>query len=170
MKTYIFIIGLFLLSLYGCNDDNKLTDDGWVNRTEELRKYNEIKVSVKVGIFGTLTQKEGNCMPMFDVKDGDCKEFPVKRNIRIYEYTTGEQTKRNASGLLEVEIELIATVTCDEEGFFEAKLLPGVYSLFIEEKGDLYATVSDGLGGICPVTVESSGISEINLKLNYAVY
>jgi len=38
------------------------------------------------------------------------------------------------------------------------------------ENGFLYANLFDGQGGINPVTVNSSGLSEKNLILDYASY
>jgi len=57
-----------------------------------------------------------------------------------------------------------------QQGFFELELEPRKYSVFVKEKGKLYANWGDGQGGLCPVLVESSKVSEINLILDYACY
>ena len=55
-----------------------------------------------------------------------------------------------------------------EEGFFEFALEPGTYSVFVKEKGLLYASAGDGQGGINPVIIEASKVSEHKLMINYA--
>jgi len=170
MKRIIFMIipalicGIVFIS---CNDD-------YVNNTEELRKHNKKKISIIEGIWGTLVQTEGNCMPGvyggIYGKNKSCKQYPIQREIMVYEYTTWEETEYSYPPFFEkVYTKLIATTTCDKDGFFEFELKPGQYSVFIKENEFLYAKSYYGQG-IMPVTVETSKISEINLNLDYASY
>ena len=148
--------------------DNQPVD--WTNKTEELRIHNASKISIKEGIWGTLVKTEGDCMPAIDWENTTCKQFPVKREILIYEYTKINETRHEFTKFLEVYTKLVATATCDEEGFFELALESGKYSVFVREGGYLYANSFDGQGGISSITVESSKVSEEFLNLNYASY
>ena len=161
MKNKILILVSFLL-LFACEKDNY----DWTNNITKLYQHNEKKISITEGIWGTLTQREGNWMPG---ANGNPREFPAQREIAVYEYTTineiiGEPTS------CEVLTKLIATTTCDKEGFYELNVDPGQYSVFVNEQGKLYTNILDGYGGLNPVVVESSNISEMNLVIDYAVY
>jgi len=138
----------------------------WTNKTAELRIHNQNKISITEGIWGTLVKTEGNCMPVIDFRF--CKQYPVKREIVIYEYTKMGETRHEFTKFFEIYTNLIATITCDEEGFFELALEPGKYSVFVREGEYLYANLFDGQGGIVPVTVEVSKLAEVNLNLDYA--
>ena len=142
----------------------------WTNKTVELRTHNEKKISITEGVWGTLVKTEGNCMPVINWENTTCKQYPVKREILIYEYTKMNETRHEFAKFFEIYTKLVATTTCDEEGFFELALKPGKYSVFVREGDYLYANLFDGQGGIVPITVESSKISEIFLNLDYACY
>ena len=140
----------------------------WTNKTAELRIHNENKISITEGIWGTLVKTEGNCMPV--VNFDFCKQYPVKREIVIYEYTKMDETRHEFTKFFEIYTKLVAITTCDEEGFFEFVLEPGKYSVFVKEGEYFYANLFDGQGGIEPAIVESSKVSKKDLNLNYASY
>jgi hypothetical protein len=140
----------------------------WTNKTWELREHNKNKVSITEGIWGTLVKTEGNCMPPID--ENSCKQFPIMREIVVYEYTTFEEAIPSSDSFVffeKVNTKLVATTTSDIEGFFQIKLKPGKYSVFVKENQLLWANLFDGYGGISPVIVESSKISEIELDVDY---
>jgi len=142
----------------------------WTNNISELYDYNSEKVSISQGIAGTLTQAEGNCMPVIDL-NGDCMEFPVSREIHLYEYTTLDDVVQDSPGFYsEVNTNKIGQITADEEGFFELQLEEGVYSVFVKEDGKLYANSFNGQGGIQTIEILSIKVSTLNLKIDYAVY
>jgi|GEM_PF-3235094 len=149
-----------------CYNNKQLVD--WTNNTTELRIHNKKKISITEGIWGTLVKTEGNCQPI--VNDDFCKQYPVKREILIYEYTKMNETSHEFTHFLEIYTKLVATTICDEEGFFEFALEPGKYSVFIREGEYLYANLFEGDGGIESITVESSNVSEKFLNLDYADY
>ena len=139
--------------------------------SEKLWEHNKNKITITEGVSGTLVKTVGNCMPLFDMDYPSCFQFPVKRKILIYEYTTLNETVRSSFSDVfyeKVHTKLIATTTCDDEGFFEVELKPGRYSLFVQEKGLLYGNLFDGDGGIAPVIVELSKVSERYLNIDYA--
>jgi|GEM_PF-803855 len=137
---------------------------------------NQQKVTITEGIWGTLLQREGDCMPKESLvyNWNRCRTFPVQREILVYEYTLWfedtELSSFSPTFFETVFTKLIAKTTCDKEGFFELALEPGKYSVFIRENGMLYADGGDGQGGVCPVVVEPDNVSEVALVLNYAVY
>ena len=73
----------------------------------------------------------------------------------------------------EIEKYLIATTTCDEEGFFELELEPGYYSMFVREKGELnpgqhdYGLPEIGMVAGTPVVI-TLGVSYAEIVINYA--
>lgn len=168
IKKAFAVTTLMLLLFAGCKKDES-ANNKWLNKTQELYKYNEAKITITEGIAGTLTLIEGNCEPVID-ENSTCKEYPVKRKIRVYEYTLMSQTEHDAAVYSKVNTKLITTVECDNEGFYQLKIAPGNYSVFIEEKGKLYASGLDGQGGVNPVTVDPSSVAHINLRISYAVY
>lgn len=161
MKPKILILALLLL-LFACQKDNY----DWTNKIDRLYKHNEKKISITEGIWGTLIQREGNWMPG---ANGNPLEFPAQREIAVYEYTTINQINGHPTSC-EVLTKLISTTTCDKEGFYELKLKPGKYSVFLKEKGKLYANGGDSYGGLNSVIVETSKVSKMNLVIDYAVY
>jgi hypothetical protein len=136
------------------------------------RNEGNSKISITEGIWGTVLQREGNCMPFIGgVNPNPCKIFPVEREIWVYEYAIYEKDAIPITFVFyeQVNTKFVSKTTSDEEGFFELELKPGKYSVFVIEKGLLYARGSDGYGGICPVTVEMSKVTERKLEINYAI-
>ncbi|OKL39405.1 hypothetical protein [Pontibacter flavimaris] len=172
MKAASSILALLfhVLLLTGCNkEEDEAAPNQWVNNTEELTQQNKKKVSITQGITGTLTLIEGNCMPIIG-PNSTCKEYPIKRKIVIYPYTTLQEANRHDFLYYTLDAKPVVTVESDAEGFYQAKLTPGTYSVFIQENGKLYANGLDGQGGINPVRVEEDMVVSFNLRLDYAVY
>lgn len=160
------ILSLVLFSIVSCKKDPTIYSL-WTDRIDELRIHNQGKVTINTGIYGTLTLTEGDCMPKLG--GNSCKTYPVRRKIRVYEYTKKQDVEGYGPHYKKVNTKLIATTFTDDEGFFQLQLPPAQYSVFIEEKGKLYASSDDGAGGINSVTV-STGINEFYLRLSYAVH
>jgi len=176
-RVVLLIISALICGMATVSCDNQSAIDNygdWTNKTQALREHNQKKISVMEGIWGTLVQREGNCMPgaVDETMPNSCRLFPVKREIWIYEYTVWNEAVSSSHSPVffeNVHTKLIAKVKSDNEGFFEVKLKPGKYSVFVKEKGLLYANFGDGQGGIAPVSVELSKVLEIDwLQINYA--
>ncbi len=169
-QKYLYVLLIIVFLLFSCRKDDAIISK-WLNNTNELRKHNEAKITITEGVAGTLTLIEGDCMPAGGGVENTCKEYPVKRKIIVYEYTLMRQTEHEGGAVYtKVNTKLITVAECDKEGFYQVKLPPGEYSLFIEEKGKLYAGGADGYGGINPVKVEQGKVANGNLRLSYAVY
>ena len=150
MNKYKFLIYFFPLLFCACRKDVPITSIE--NDIQKLYKLNEAKITITEGIAGTLTLKEGNCMPT----DGPstCKEYPVQRTIKIYKYTSTPPEDST----------LIAATATDKDGFYQVQLQPSQYAVFIIEKGKLYGDYK------YPAQVNSMKISKMNLRISYVVY
>lgn len=131
---------------------------------EELKEYNQFKTTIEQGVSGTILFQEGNCQP--PVGDS-CKTYPVARKIRIYEFTTREETEGDGPFFSEVNTRLVTTASSDKEGFYQARLAPGKYSLFIEEDSLLYANRFEQNGGILVAVIDSGWVSMIHPEITY---
>jgi hypothetical protein len=62
-------------------------------------------------------------------------------------------------------------VDTDDNGFYQADIAFGNYSIFIMENGKLYADNNkrDDQGGLCPFSF-TNGTINVNLVLNYVTY
>ena len=91
---------------------------------------------------------------------------PVKRKIFIYELTTREQATANGTLYTNIKTNLIAQTQSDTTGYYAVNVPPGKYSVFIEEKGGLFASIFDGDGNINPVEVKPGIITKTDIIIN----
>lgn len=135
------------------------------------KDINSKKVTINNGVWGTLSMRQGNCMPTIGVKFTTCLECPIKREVRVYNYTTTQDAELSTGGKLfnNFKTQLIKTVYTDEQGFFQVELPNGKYSVVFVEDGKLYANTFDGLGGISSVIISDTK-TNVNLVLDKAVY
>ncbi|PRY13244.1 hypothetical protein CLV24_106159 [Pontibacter ummariensis] len=165
----VCLLACALLVLAACSKEQEATPAPWLNNISKLYEHNQSKIVVTGGIAGTLTLKEGNCMPI--VNRNSCKEYPVKRGIVLYPYLTLQDVEmKNYTFYTPISAKPLLTTETDAEGFYEIEMPAGVYSIFILEDGQLYANGLDGQGGINPVVVEAGSVNKVNLRLDYAVY
>ncbi|MBD0288797.1 MAG: hypothetical protein ICV79_25740 [Flavisolibacter sp.] len=132
---------------------------------EKAQKENEEKVAITTGVHGTVSFREGNCMP--GIGNRTCKEYPVQRKIRIYAYTLLSQATPSmgpVNGFYDaVSTQLIKEVQSDADGFYEAELPAGRYSLIVVENTKLYAREFEGIPpdlGINPFTITSGPLKK----------
>lgn len=158
---------LLIMAVFpGCDKDDEKEEQPGCDM-EQTYTDNEQKVTTATGIYGTIAFMEGNCMPMVG-PGSTCKTCPVKRTIRIYEYTLKSQaTPQNATIFYDsFSTLLIKELETDEEGFFQTELPPGKYTIVTIENGKLHASGSDGQGGLNPFT--HTGVKQrLNLTLHY---
>jgi len=114
--------------------------------------------------------------------------YLVSKEIVVYEYTDYKDVEFVVSPwfISKINSRLIASTTSDEDGFFELELDPGKYSILVNMK-DIggfekqeryiqyylslyYLPFMDGQGGLSPVVVEPSKVSEVRLVLDYAAH
>ena len=131
---------------------------------------NSGKVSITSGIWGTASHRQGNCMP--GPQSTTCLDCPIQTQVRIYAYTTFQDAIRAMTGgsyFDSFSTVLIKTVDTDAHGFFQTDLPDGKYTIALIKDGKLFANLSDGQGGIWPVSV-SKGKVNIDLVFDTAVY
>jgi hypothetical protein len=126
--------------------------------------------SITQGVYGTVIERYGDWMPGSTADHG---ERPVACDVYVYEYTM----LSDFDGVYSVHYPidaipkpLVAKTTSDSKGFYEINLVPGTYSIFLLEDGQLYANVADAYGGINPITINLNEKLERQLILDHAVY
>lgn len=168
MKHLSWILLFFLLT--SCK---KIANQAQTSNCDmtAIKKSNSSKVSISSGIWGTVSLIQGNCMPTTDKNSTSCSECPIKREVRIYNYTTIQDAEpATVIGLYNsFKTQLIKTVFTDDQGFFQAEVPDGKYTVVFVENGKLYATNFDGQNGISSATVQHAKVN-VNLLLNKAVY
>ncbi len=162
----LFGLCLFAISLFSCTKD-KAKQPG--DDIQKLYAANAARVTITDGIWGTVTSTEGDCMPAVQPSNSTCKIYPVKRTIKIYQYTTLSQATPSGNSPVffdSFSTQLVAEVESDANGFYELNIPPGHYTGVIVENGKLYANGGDGQGGINPITY-SGGRQNVNLSMTY---
>lgn len=130
--------------------------------------------NLQQGIQGQVIWLEGNLMPTIQEEATDSSKPQgkgVARTVYIYELTHRDEAKFQDGFFSDIDENPIAQVDSDENGYFSAQLMPGKYSVLVEEKQGLYANLFDGEGHIHPVQVYPDSVSHIEVKVDYkAVY
>lgn len=126
-------------------------------------------ITISEGVWGEVLWLEGNHQPG---SDGGTTE-PVSREVHVHEPAMQSDVvaatdRPDAYGVYsEVNTPLVASVTSDTEGFYEASLEPGTYSVFVEDEGDWYCNGSSA-DGLCTITIEAEQLTEYDIRIDYA--
>lgn len=171
MKKAVCLLISVLLLFISCKK-NKAQENVETCDIQKIHTQNSSKVSIAKGVWGTVSIRQGNCMPMVGPAASTCTECAIQREVRIYAYTknTNATPAMPVNGLYDsFNTQLIKTVTTDAQGFFEADLPDGKYTIVFIEEGKLYAGTGDGQGGISRVEIQQAKVN-LNLVLNWAVY
>lgn len=166
MHKYLPLV-LLITIMQGCKKDR--VKNPYSCDVHKARAENVLKVSINKGVWGTITFTEGDCMPKIIGTDQlTCKTCTAKRTVKIYEYTTRQQaTPNNSQGFFDsFSTKLIKEVDADNNGFFQAELPAGKYSMAVIENGKLYVNVGDVQGGLAPFTV-TDGLVNYEVNINY---
>jgi hypothetical protein len=158
---------LLITVVAGCHKEKDKHDDS--DRCDMRKVYadNAARVTVTNGVWGTIAFMEGNCMPTVPAGNS-CSTCPVKRTVRIYEYTTQQQAHPPTATKFfdSFDTQLIKEVGTDDNGFFQTELPAGKYTIAIVEEGKLYANGGDDKGGITPFE-HKGGATNVNETLIY---
>lgn len=171
MKLYTLTIGVILAMLTACNKSNHqdhLKDNNSCDITAS-RNSNAAKVTITTGIWGTVSEMEGNCMPTIG-PGSNCTHCPIQRKVKVYAYTLNHQANTAAPGggfYSSFNTTFIKEVLADAEGFYQIDLPAGKYSVAIVENGLLYANAGDTHGGINPVEVVNGIITKLDMVMSY---
>ncbi len=164
---YLILVAILSISFLSCKKEGCNNEDGC--DIQETYAENALKVSIQNGIWGTVSSMEGNCMPSVPATASSCTNCPVKRTVKIYDYTLFSQAIPSVDSPVffdSFSTQLIAEVNADEDGFFQVNIPAGRYTVVIVENGKLYASEGDGQGGLNPITY-TNGLQNVNLKMTY---
>lgn len=167
MRNIAFFLSTLTLLFLSCRKDEKSQPAAGCD-IQKVYVDNASKVTISNGIWGTVAFTEGNCMPVVPPTSSTCKTCPVKRTVRIYEYTTFSQAiPQDGRGFYDsFSTQLVKEFDTDSGGFFQTELAPGNYTIVVLENGKLYTFGLDGQGGLSPVNF-TGGKQNVNLTLIY---
>ncbi len=175
MNLFFLCTFLVFVSLSACENDRTGEQDShgreskWMNKIPALLGHNQQKVTIEEGLAGTVVFTEGNCMA--GTAESSCLRYPVVRTVHIHEYTHRTEAEHQGGGFHKsIQSQRIAKVQTDAEGFFEAALPPGNYSVFIEEEGMFYANLWNSEGYIQAATVVESDTSYVAIHITHSAY
>lgn len=171
MKKLAYLLFIGLLPIISCKKTTAVADVP-VSDLQKSYTDNAAKVTISNGVWGTLSTIQGDCMPTIDPKGSTCKTFVIQREVRIYAYTKSSNAIPTypLNGLYDsFNTQLIKTVNADAQGFYEAALPDGTYTVVFVESGKLYATTGDGQSGISVANITQNKVN-LNLVLNRAAY
>ena len=168
------ILCLFTILLNGCRKDERSNSIPVGCDMQQVYSGNAKKVTISNGVWGTVSLAEGDCMPTVPYTPCKIHQCPIKRIVKIYQYTTINNTiPSNLYGPFfdSLTTQLVTQLVTDENGFFQASIPSGHYSIFIVENGKLYADNNkmDAQGGLYPFDI-TAGTVNTNLVLNYVTH
>ncbi|RZM29421.1 MAG: carboxypeptidase regulatory-like domain-containing protein [Pedobacter sp.] len=123
---------------------------------------------VDQGVAGQVTYSSGNQMPSPDVQRK--KPIGVMRWIYIYELTKMNQVSGQAPMYSAVSTRQVAKVKSDSLGYFQCKLNPGKYSIFVLEDKSFFANQTDNEGAIAAFEVKAGKVTLYNLLINHKAF
>ncbi|MBS1580221.1 MAG: hypothetical protein JST29_11325 [Bacteroidetes bacterium] len=159
---------LFILFFISCHKDSNNTTPTACN-IQQVYADNAKKVTITNGVWGTVSSVEGDCMPTVPACNSCCRNCPVNRTVKIYQYTTLNDVVSSdpyKAFFDSFNTQFVAQVDTDENGFFQMEIPAGHYTIVVVENGKLYANTRDAQGGISPFTL-STGTKNINLAMTY---
>ena len=136
---------------------------------QQVYASNANKVTIANGVWGTVSSVEGNCMPTSPGCNSCCTHCPAQRTVSIYQFTTVNDAITSDPYKVffdSFNTPLVTQVEADENGFFQAGIPAGKYSIVVIENGRLYSITRDGQGGLSPYVL-SSGTTNVNLVMTY---
>lgn len=108
-------------------------------------------------------------MPTVPACNSCCSNCPVKRTVKIYRHTTLNDAVTSDPYKVFLDAfntQLMTQIDTDDDGFFQADLPAGQYTIVVVENGKLYANTRDVQGGLSPF-VFRSGTKNVNLAMTY---
>lgn len=124
------------------------------------------QAKLKQGMTGEVIWKEGNHMPGIGTSSGITKK--VSREIVIYPLVNQKDVQATDAPFFgRIKAKKVATVRSGKNGKYYIRLPQGKYSIFVLEKGKLYANQFDGDGNINPVEIKKNKLTTLDLILDY---
>lgn len=163
MKKLLTAVVLTTLLAAGCKTNS-------LGQSENQSPLPDQRPTIEQGIYGTVTLKTGDCMP--GTLPADCTSKGLQSKVIIRELTNKEQDKimlqylDYPAGHSSI---FIKESSSNSNGYYEASLPAGTYSVFVLDEGREFCTSIDNEGNFCPVTV-GNGLTEYNPKIDHVVY
>lgn len=127
----------------------------------------QAQTKAKQGIAGEVIWKEGNHMPTIGGSPSGITK-KISREVVVYLLVNKSNAQQDDDMFFNVvKAKKVASVKSAKNGKFYIRLAPGKYSVFVKEKGKLYAKEFDGEGYINPVEVKKNEVTQVNLTLDY---
>lgn len=167
MKNIIKIV-IPILVFLSCHKDEEKAIQANCN-IQQAYADNAKKVTITGGVWGTVSSMEGNCMPVISPGPNGCRNCPVQRTVKIYQYTLSSNATPSGNSTIffdSFSTPLVVQVDTDSDGFFQASVPPGNYTLVVVENGKLYANARNGQGGLNSFTL-TAGAQNVNLTMIY---
>jgi hypothetical protein len=161
---YFLSFAFILISCQKSHRDNLIVDQ-FVCYNEDYPPRNIEKVTIDQGLWGDVWFWKGDFKP---VNFGTICQ--VQRTIYIYELTELKDVVRAepyTPFYSTINTKLVATAESDSMGFFQIRLEPGSYSLFVMEDTFYYSNLFDGHGAIYPVHIESGKVADVRFDITY---
>ncbi len=118
------------------------------------------------GIKGSVIFKEGIFKDNGELGE-EGKLIGVSRKILVYKETNMRAVDiAEEDFLINIYSERVDSLESNEDGYFEKRLKPGKYSLFILENNRLYSKLNDE-GYYFPVQVSIDSVSTVTLEIDY---
>jgi hypothetical protein len=130
------------------------------------------------GVKGKLVYSTGNMMPgpgvgkkSVSVNNNGGKSVSAVRIIYFFRPVTAADMGRKGEGTFykkPFKMKPMGKTRSCPDGHYSLALPPGVYSVFVKEKGGLWANSQNGEGILAPLTIVSGKVTDMNIDVNYA--
>jgi hypothetical protein len=108
--------------------------------------------SIHRGIWGRVVLSEGDCMPGPD--QSNCRREGSSRRVYVLEPVKSQDMD---IARLKIPGVVVADTISDADGFYEVEVPPGVYSVFVDERGEKYCNFFNGPPDrVCQVEVKDT--------------
>ncbi len=150
-----------------------------ISATDVECKNNKCEAIYKArtGIYGTVTLTSGDCMPGEPSKTNPCTQTKISRTVYVREPATSANMDTVPNyNYLKTETKLVKQTVSDANGYYEAELPAGTYSVFVEDGGKEYCNSFGGQGEACQITLKDTGVLKelglvkYDININKAVY
>ena len=168
MNRSILIVSILVMLLAAC--DREPTS------MLEPESTGTITIGISQGIYGLVSFWEGDFMPIYPGGEQGGEIYPVVRDVCIFDavlYDDLEWTYAEIEPGVYVHLataipsDLVKVVKSDRQGYFEAELPPGTYSIFVREGGYFYVNRVDGGGYVFPAEVVEGGKVGVQFDITY---
>lgn len=129
------------------------------------------------GVYGTVTMRVGNWMPMVGGYDPSAQEYPIACEVAIFDSINTRDLPvypfPDRIAISDINIHEIARTSTIGVGHYQITVPPGKYSVAIVDGDTIIMSslnLSNGAGWMEPVEVVEGNLVKHNVLLDYAAY